>query len=317
MMLATGMLEPGLLADTAALAAIALVGYLFGRRSRTQPRTATGIHDPLQDELARAQQIADEVRSITDNLAVELSAHQRSLAAFQGQLGGMQTGAAAAQWTRLRDSADRLVSATLKLTTNLTLAGGQLHRRRDRLSAFSASRIDPATGLHTRRSLEEHLDAFFSIHSVGKRRFSLALFSVGPTASDDDAAGDQHLRQIAQLVTASIREDDFVARYSADEFVVLMPQTMLAGALAFAERLLVQATANLGRPMWGGVVEATSHETAEKLLSRVDSALYSARAAGGVALFVHTGAGVRRHVVDLQPDAAHARLPEELAPVVG
>ena len=114
-----------------------------------------------------------------------------------------------------------------------------------------------------------------------------------------------------------IREDDFVARYSADEFVVLMPQTMLAGALAFAERLLMQANVHLACPMWGGVVEAVSDETAEKLLSRADSALYSARAAGGASLFVHTGAGVRRHLVDLQPAAIGSYPQDELATFAG
>ena len=67
-----------------------------------------------------------------------------------------------------------------------------------------------------------------------------------------------------------------------------MPQTPLAGALAFGERLLRRADVILGCPLWGGVVEATSDESADKLLSRADSALYSARAAGEPSLFLHT-----------------------------
>jgi predicted signal transduction protein with EAL and GGDEF domain len=85
-----------------------------------------------------------------------------------------------------------------------------------------------------------------------------------------------------------------------------MPQTPLGGALAFGERLLVRSLSDVGCPMWGGVVEAATDETPEKLLSRADSALYSARAAGGSALFHHTGAGVRRHAIDLEPAAEAA-----------
>jgi diguanylate cyclase len=183
------------------------------------------------------------------------------------------------------------------------LACDQLRRQKRLLVAFTGSRIDPATGLQNRRSLEEQLDAFFSIHATGKRRFALALFSVSAadsTAEDDDpAVGEAQLRRIARLLEDCLRDDDVVARYSQDEFVVLMPQTTLAGALAFSERLLVRSTAELGCPVWGGVVEAASDETPDKLLSRADSALYSARAAGDAALFQHNGQGLRRHAVEL------------------
>lgn len=311
MMLATGMLGQGLLGDAAALAAVSLIGYLFGKRSRnSEPAPAVG---PLQDELARAQQIADDLRRVTANVGVELAAHQRGVAALQSQLTAMQTGAAEAEWPKLRESADKLIGSTLKLTTTMTLACSQLRGRQTQLTAFSASRIDQATGLHNRRSLEEQLDAFFSIHSVGKRRFSLAMFSVCPGGADEPELGETRLREIARLLKEGIRDDDFVARYSLDEFVVLMPQTPLAGALAFSERLLVRASADLACPVWGGVVEATSDDSAEKLLSRADAALYSARAAGGASLFLHTGTGVRRHAVELAP--ADVGLPQaELVP---
>jgi diguanylate cyclase (GGDEF)-like protein len=283
----------------AALAAVSLIGYLFGRRTRSAAPAEPDDH--LQDELARAQQIADELRCITLNVSVELGAHARAVAAFQRRLGAMQAGAAETDWPKLRETADMLLGATLKLATNMTMACSQMRTGQTRLTAFSASRIDPATRLHNRRSLEEQLEAFFSIHSVGKRKFSLAMFSVSGAGSDESEPGEPRLRQIARQLEACIREDDFVARYSEDEFVVLMPHTPLAGALAFGERLLIRATAVLHCPVWGGVVEATSDESADKLLSRADAALYSARAAGGASLFVHTGSGVRRHAVDLAP----------------
>jgi diguanylate cyclase (GGDEF)-like protein len=307
-MFASGMLGQGLLVDTAALAAVSLIGYLFGRRSRSEPPKLAD--EQLQDELARAQQIADELRSVTASVSWELSAYERSVAVFQGKLSAMQRGAAEAQWPKLRAGADSLIGATLKLSTNMTLASSQLRRRQTQLTAFSASRIDPTTGLHNRRSLEEQLDAFFSIHAVGKRRFSLAMFCVSPAGVDEPEHGETRLRQIARLLEECIRDDDFVARYSQDEFVVLMPQTTLAGALSFSERLLERATADLACPVWGGVVEGAGGESADKLLSRADAALYSARAAGGATLFVHTGAGVRRHAVE-RHDGADA--PEHAA----
>jgi GGDEF domain-containing protein len=248
-----GMLGQGVLVDVAALAAISLIGYLFGRRTRGAATVESSDH--LQDELAKAQQIADELRCTTLNVSVELGAHARSVAAFQRRLGAMQAGAAESDWPKLRETADMLLGATLKLATNMTMACAQMRAGQTRLTAFSASRVDPATRLHNRRSLEEQLEAFFSIHSVGKRKFSLAMFSVSGAGTDEAEQGELRLRQIARQLEACIRDDDFVARYSQDEFVVLMPQTPLAGALAFSERLLIRASAVLNCPVWGGVMQ--------------------------------------------------------------
>jgi diguanylate cyclase (GGDEF)-like protein len=312
-MFTNGLSGQGLLVDVAALAAVSLVGFIFGRRTRST--TPTSVDPQIQDELTRAQHIGDDLRQLASGVAVELAAHERGVAAFQAQLATMQCGAADAQWAGLRESADKLVGSTLKLATNLTLATAALRRNQTLLAAFSASRIDRPTGLHNRRSLEEQLEAFFSIHALGKRRFSLAMFSVSPAGDDEPHRGEARLRQIARLLEECIRDDDFVARYSQDEFVVLMPQTAVAGALAFSERLLHRATADLDCPVWGGVVEATSDECPDKLLSRADAALYSARAAGGASLFVHTGAGVRRHAVDLHAPDAELHPADELVGV--
>ncbi len=310
-MLDATLFEQGLLIDAAALAAIALVGYLFGRRTASN-RQAPG-EDNLGSEIARAQRISEDLRRIDVNLGVEMTTYRRAVAAFERRLTSIHTGAALADWPRLRQSADDLVAPTLKLATSLTLASHQMRRQQAQLAIFSGLRIDAATGLHNRRSLDEQLDAFLSIHAIGKRRFSLALFSVSPAAENGDCADDAGLLPVAHLLEQCLRDDDFVARYSDDEFVVLMPQTAAAGALAFAERLLVRSLAELGCPMAAGVVEAGSDESAAKLLSRADSALYSARAAGGASLFFHTGASVKRRVIDLQPPVAESPTPADLA----
>lgn len=287
----------GLLVDTAALAAVALIGYLFGRRRDSK---LGAIDDPaLRDELSRAQSIADDMRRLATNISVETAAHSRSVAAFQSQLAAMQTGDDPGQWQRLRETADGLVRPTLKLYTNLALACDHLRRQQAQLAAFTGSRLDPATGLCNRRSFEEQLAAFVTIHAMGKRRFALAIFSVSSASADESTDGEERLGRVARLLEDCVRDDDFVARYSNDEFVVLMPHTPLAGALAFSERLLVRALTDLDCPLWGGVVEAGCDESPAKVLSRADSALYSARAAGGASLFQHTGQGVRRHPVAL------------------
>jgi diguanylate cyclase (GGDEF)-like protein len=303
----------GLLVDTSALAAVALVAYLFGRRTRSKP--VASADGQLQTELARAQRLAGEMEHVASRAGVETTAHRRSVAAFQSQLTDMQTGALAADWQKLRQCADALLGPTLTLITDLTIAVDQLREQHARLIRYSASRIDRATRLQNRRSLDEQLEAYFSIHAAGKRRFALALFSMTPAGDQGPETGDDRLGAAARLLEECIRDDDFVARYSEDEFVVLMPYTPLSGALAFGERLLIRAESDLGCAMWGGVVEAASDESPEKLLSRADSALYSARASGSSCVFQHNGLGVRRHAAaGPAAESADDRRPcEELA----
>lgn len=307
-MLALILTADGLLVDTAALAAVALIGYIFGRRTRSE---AVGVLDAkLQSGLSRARCIASELEHIASRLRTELAGHQIGIDAFQAQVKLMLTGGAAADWNRLGEQAEALLSPTMKLATNLSQAYDQLRAQQAQLATFAGSRIDPATGLHNRRSMEEQLDALLSTSEAGKRRLALALFSVQSTPCGGDEPGDAPLKPVARLLEECVRRNDLVARYSEDEFVVLMPKTTLAGALVFSERLIRIADAELGQAVWGGVVEAAPGEPPAKLLSRADSALYSARTQEGASLFQHNGASVRRYQFELpdSPPSAESEL---------
>jgi GGDEF domain-containing protein len=105
-----------------------------------------------------------------------------------------------------------------------------------------------------------------------------------------------------------------VARYSPDEFVVVMPQTSLTGATIFAQRLLDVAHQELGLVVFGGIVEGQGEDTPDKLLSRADSALYSARSEGDSCLYQHTGKSIRPHDTKPAIDTADLSMgvPDEL-----
>ena len=45
------------------------------------------------------------------------------------------------------------------------------------------------------------------------------------------------LPKLASVIRTCMRDSDFVARYGDDEFVVVMPQTTLAGARVFGDRV--------------------------------------------------------------------------------
>jgi predicted signal transduction protein with EAL and GGDEF domain len=98
------------------------------------------------------------------------------------------------------------------------------------------------------------------------------------------------------VIRACMRDTDFVARYGDEEFVVVMPQTSLAGASVFGDRLQKRVTNDLQATVCCGMTEMHSGDDSRSLFARADSALYSAKAAGQNRLFVHTGTQIREHL---------------------
>ena len=104
-------------------------------------------------------------------------------------------------------------------------------------------------------------------------------------------AGDCVLTELALLLQRTARSVDTVARYGGEEFVIGMPETGLAGAMAFADRLRARIESHSfdvgkGRSIHItvsiGVAEfpQSKVETAEDLLDAADRALYRAKEAG-------------------------------------
>jgi GGDEF domain-containing protein len=185
----------------------------------------------------------------------------------------------------------------MKLATNLSLAYDELRRQTNQLMVFAGSRTDQETGLRNRKAMEEQLAILLSLHARDARRLALGIFCVGNAA---EPATKEQFATVASLLENTARDTDFVARYSRDEFVVLMPQTSLAGATIFSQRLLKLADRELGVFMYGGIVEVNNDDSLDKILSRADSALYSARSESENCLYQHTGRSLR--LVDCNAD---------------
>ena len=102
--------------------------------------------------------------------------------------------------------------------------------------------------------------------------------------------GDEVLQQVAAILTGGVRATDVVARIGGEEFIVLMPNTPLAGAVALAEKMrsalrsrpleiqerLIPVTASMG------VTGVAPHQMAsiDALYAAADQALYAAKRMG-------------------------------------
>ena len=102
------------------------------------------------------------------------------------------------------------------------------------------------------------------------------------------AIGDRALTQFAQLIKSTIREADSVGRFGGEEFLLLFPDTNLAGAEFVLNRLLArvaQATLQLDDHKLeirfsAGLARWNEGETVEAFIERADVALYHAKQSG-------------------------------------
>lgn len=176
----------------------------------------------------------------------------------------------------------------------------QLGRKRqaDRLRASLKAGLDMAvtdslTGLHNRRYGMFQLEQMLARSG---RRLAVMLLDIDHFKQVNDThghfAGDQVLDLVARRLRAQVRAGDLLARIGGEEFLVALPDSDSATALARAEQLRAAIadhsfavggdTPPLTITLSVGIALAAPGmaETAQSLLDRADAALYGAKAHG-------------------------------------
>lgn len=153
--------------------------------------------------------------------------------------------------------------------------------------------VDTVTGLPDRVALDQrlrHEQARFERH---RRPVALMVAEIDQLEAVNDEhgkdAGDAVLREVATVVTRTVRDADYPVRYRGDALVVLMPETRLEAAREGAERVRaaiaaaeiryegvwIPVTVSVGVSACPERVDAPGH-----LVDSADVALHGARKAG-------------------------------------
>ncbi len=189
--------------------------------------------------------------------------------------------------------AERVVEAIVQACGRVQVFERLMEQRRQ---LQDIANTDELTGCATRRSLFLYLERELQVARERGLPLSLVLLDLDRFKEINDTfghpAGDTVLRALGGWLRgeSSLRSHDRAGRYGGDEFVVVLPGTDSAGALAFAERArteiaaipfvfgdaAVRASLSAGIATWPDA-EAGS---AEELISAADSALYQAKAQG-------------------------------------
>lgn len=120
----------------------------------------------------------------------------------------------------------------------ITMATEQLAQMGLQLDAMTLR--DPLTGLYTHRAFHERLREEVARALRGGQPMSLLIADLDQFASVNYAlgyqVGDDILRRVARILQDD-RASDIIARYSGEEFVMLLPETTKTGALTKASRI--------------------------------------------------------------------------------
>ena len=193
------------------------------------------------------------------------------------------------------DDADLVTLRTFAGQAAVAVDNVRVHEEAQRLSL-----TDPLTGLSNYRYLRESLRREVERASRFGRTLALLVLDLDHFKEINDAnghaAGDAVLAEFARRLRAEIREVDFAFRQGGEEFVVLLPETDVAGGAVVADRLgaairrapVIVVSASGDEPpkrvpvtvSIGIAVYPLHGSTGPMVLEAADDALYRAKASG-------------------------------------
>ena len=156
---------------------------------------------------------------------------------------------------------------------------------------------DPLTGLRNRRHFDTLLPREFARHTRSGSWLSVIMLDIDYFKEFNDVYGhingDECLKQVANVIRNCVsRESDLSARYGGDEFVCILPDTNIDGAVSIAQEIRVGALAlaiphkgsNSGQFVTVSLGVATAkcdaNGSSMQIVSTADAMLYEAKSNG-------------------------------------
>lgn len=164
---------------------------------------------------------------------------------------------------------------------------------------FESATYESLTGLLRREAILERLETELHRALRHDRPLTVGLADLDHFKGVNDRfghlAGDSLLKRIAEALAASLRDTDGVGRYGGEEFLLVLPETTLAGAQVAAEKMRraveavrltmddgseVSVTVSIGLAGLDLLRGRAAEPTAREMIAAADAALYRAKHAG-------------------------------------
>jgi diguanylate cyclase (GGDEF)-like protein len=180
---------------------------------------------------------------------------------------------------------DRRVLQSLASPVGVAVRSIGMFERAERLTI-----TDDLTKLYNYRFLMQFLQGEVKRCLRYKKKVSLLFIDVDGFKRINDTfghlVGSHALAEMGQVFRRILRETDIVGRYGGDEFVIVLPETPLNGALVIAERIrkkvedyeFTAQNISIRLTVSLGVANCPKHTlTAEGLIKKADAAMYRAK----------------------------------------
>ncbi len=188
---------------------------------------------------------------------------------------------------KINDKTTQLEELNSSLEQKVVERTAELSKVKDNFKKLATT--DELTSMHNRYSIMNILSSEVSRCNRYKTPLSLIMYDVDFFKNVNDTyghdVGDSVLASLSSLVMKNLRDVDIVGRYGGEEFLIILPNTILENAKQYAERLRKEVEAysfetvgNLTISM--GVVEIEPSENMNEIFKRVDNLLYASKNSG-------------------------------------
>ena len=155
-----------------------------------------------------------------------------------------------------------------------------------------ASKTDPLTGLYNRRHIMSKIEDEFIRFKRNMRRFCICICDIDYFKKINDTyghdCGDYVLKMVSKILKETVREQDLVARWGGEEFLLFLPETELEGAKVFAERMREKVEQKIFEynnikvsiTMTFGLSVFDKGLSIDKLIQKADKAMYDGKNKG-------------------------------------
>lgn len=177
-----------------------------------------------------------------------------------------------------------------------------LFRVKTLIKRLSASRdelerqalTDPMTKLFNRRYLSEVTKPLLELMYRNSSKLSVILLDIDKFKQINDTyghqIGDDVIIELAETLQTYTRKSDIICRFGGEEFLILLPETTMDGALSLAEvlrleveKLVMVFAQNIELRFTISIGVSTvekGEQTLDGVITRADSALYAAKENG-------------------------------------
>lgn len=262
---------------------------------------ATHINGGDEEKLLRMNQ---DIRRVINNLFDSTSLADEKAAQFSQslihhghELEGNQEGQETEKVIqKLLADTHTMQAVTSDMQTQLDESKHEINLLRTQLEEVrEESLTDALTGLTNRKGFSRKIEQAFPNQDTANDRRCILMVDIDHFKRVNDTyghlVGDKVIQFVATTLKKQVKGKDTVARFGGEEYVVLLPETSLAGAHSVAEniRTAIEKTRikrmDTGEPIGQvtvsiGVAQYLNGESIDELLGRADSALYESKENG-------------------------------------